>query len=123
VTDPLAVGSVWLYSDDLIFTERVSSAAAARAIAFRRLGDADLRDLSSQKGLLIVDLEKGIDRIARAITHARHAGPNAWHICGYGSHVDLDGLRALRELGSDRVLSRASLMRDLELIIKESVTG
>lgn len=121
MTDPQVDGSVWLYSEDLIISERVSTAAALHSTAFRRVGDGDIGDLATGKGLLIVDLEKGIDRITRAITHARRAGVGAWHICGYGSHVDMEGLRGLREAGSDRVLSKASLLRDLELIIIEEV--
>ncbi len=120
--DPDA-GSVWLYSDDLIFSDRIGSIVSSRSIPYRRIMEQDLAELSVQRGLLILDLDKGILSLTRAINVARTAGPGAWHICGYGSHLDAEGLRALRDAGADRVTSRSRLLQTLELVIEEYVTG
>ena len=113
---------IWLYSDDQIFSDRIASTASSLSIPFLRIGDADLANLPSHRGLLIVDLDKGLTPVQRAIALARSADPDSWHICGYGAHVDADGLRALRDAGADRVVSRARLMQNLQDIIQESLT-
>jgi hypothetical protein len=121
VADTPDAGSVWLYSDDLVFSERIASIVTPRSIPFRRIAEKDLADLSTRRGLLILDLDKGMVPLARAIDVARTAGPGTWHICGYGSHIDANGLRALRDAGADRVTSRARLIQTLELIIAEEL--
>ncbi len=123
MADTSDAGSVWLFSDDLIFTDRIASIVSSRSIPFRRIAEQDLPDLPSQRGLLILDLDKGIPSLTRAINVARSSGPGAWHICGYGSHIDAEGLRALRDAGADRVTSRSRLLQTIELVIAESVTG
>jgi hypothetical protein len=123
VAESSAGGTVWLFSDDQIFSDRIASVAVSRAIPFRRIAEADLAELPSRRGLLILDLDKGIRSLNRAIALARSAGPDAWHVCGYGAHVDAEGLRAMREAGADRVISRSRLLQTLELIITESITA
>jgi hypothetical protein len=123
LTDAHAGGSIWLYSDDQIFSDRIATTAASRSIPYRRLTEAELAGLPSHRGLLLLDLDKGAASLARAIAFARSAGQDAWHVCGYGSHVDAEGLRVLRELGADRVTTKSRLLQTLELIITESVAG
>lgn len=114
---------VWLYSDDRIFTDRIASVAASLSVPFRRIGDEDLTGLASQRGLLLLDLDMGVAAAKRVIALSRSTCPGNWHVCGYGSHVDSIGLRALRDAGADRVVSRAHLVRNLQQIIQEVVTG
>jgi hypothetical protein len=114
--------SIWLYSDDQIFSDRIASTASSLSIPFLRIGEGDLPTLPSHRGLLIVDLDRGLAPVQHAIALARSAGPGSWHICGYGAHVDAAGLQALRDAGADRVVSRSSLIQTLQDIIQEAIT-
>ena len=122
MSGPASGASVWLFSDDLIFARRIAAAVVPHSVPFHRIGEADLDRLPMHRGLLILDLDKGIDLLGRAISHARLADPDEWHVCGYGAHIDAAGLLALRRAGADRVTSRSQLLRDLQSIIRESIS-
>ncbi len=119
MTEAVLARNICLYSEDLLLGSRIAASADENAIPFRRIDHAQIESLSLTGGLLFIDLDIGIPRARAAIARARLAGPNAWHVCGYGSHVDFEGLRTLKEAGCDRVVSRSRLVSGLQDLIKE----
>jgi len=110
---------IWVFSDDLVMGSRIAACAQEEGLAFERMNRGAVQNLRGTGGILFVDLDVGLDRAEAVIRRALKSRPDAWHICGFGSHVDYEGLRMLKELGADRVVSRARLASSLRSIIRE----
>ena len=110
---------VWLFAREGLLDDRIAATAETRDLAFRKIGFGEIDELESTGGLLLIDLDMGIDTVRQAIGRARGLGEDLWYICGYGSSLDAEALRTLREIGADRVLSRSRLVSNLEHILLE----
>ncbi|MDM7915770.1 MAG: hypothetical protein QUU85_10995 [Candidatus Eisenbacteria bacterium] len=123
---PPGARRVVLLSDDLIFSSRIEAIAKRLRLAFRRISQLEAgAALDSPGGVLLVDLDAGIEAIRHAIDAARAGGQteSSWSIWGFGSHVDAGGLRALREAGTDQVWPRSASVRLLEVSLHERFTN
>jgi hypothetical protein len=110
---------LWTFTQDLLFSSRIASAAERKGIEYRRIGEGDFTDLDAEGGLLLVDLDIGVDSARRALIAARQDDPNRWFLCVYGAHVDREGLATMQTAGADLVLSRSRLLGRLETILAD----
>jgi hypothetical protein len=119
MADPSRPARVWAVTADLLLGSQITSAARGRGHALRRIGPEQIDQIPAEGGLLFVDLDLGIAVVARVMDRIRALGPDAWHVCAYGSHVDAAGLLAAKQAGADRVLSRSKLVTSLQTIFEE----
>jgi hypothetical protein len=110
---------VWALTGDLMLGSQIGSTARVRGVEFKRIEPRQIAELPAEGGILFLDLDLGQEALRDAIAAARSAGPDAWHLCVYGSHVDAEGLRAMRTAGADRVVSRSMLVASLQSILEE----
>ena len=114
------------FVDDLLFKSKIRAAAqaAGATISFARNSDdvAALATAGSPE-LILIDLEgrsgDAIDTI-RAIRAAMGTSPR---IIGFGSHVNVDRLRAAKEAGCDQALARSAFVQVLPTLLSPSTAG
>lgn len=120
---PIAPGEalIVVLSRDLMITSRLTSEAQSAGIELRRIDSPELLEAvaKDRRGLLLLDLDMGLPTIEQVVRRARAIDAGAWHVCGFGSHVDGAGLRGMREAGADQVLSRSRLIQQMRALIAE----
>jgi len=107
--------NILLLSDDLIFTSRVTGAAAAANLAVRVAKSQEaLLVLARQTppALAILDLANPGLNIDACVAALKAIDPPP-AIVAYGPHVDAAGLKAARAAGCDRVLPRSQFAEEL----------
>lgn len=119
MTEPIRRRRLWVFTQDLLFSSRIASIAETERIEYRRIQDDELADLDADGGLLLLDLDAGESQIAAAVSAARKHDQSLWFLCGYGAHVDREGLRAMQIAGADLVLSRSRLLGRLNTILTD----
>jgi hypothetical protein len=117
--DAAGAPQVWVLTSDLMMGSQIAAAARARTTAFKRIEPKQIGEIPAEGGVLFLDLDLGQAALGDAIRQARGADPEAWYLCVYGSHVDAEGLKAMRSAGVDRVLSRSMLVSSLQTILEE----
>lgn len=105
-----------LLCDDLIFTSRITGTAKQLGLTVQSARDAaTLLRLAtiSPPACVIVDLHNpGLD-LPALMRDLSALGMPMPRVIGYGSHVDVDSLRAARQAGCDPVLPRSKFVDDL----------
>src|SRR5262245_8285563 len=105
-----------LLSDDLIFTSRVVGTARDLGLSVVAARSADvLVTMARQEppACVIVDLQNpGLD-LAGLMAGLREAGPAMPRVVAYGSHVQVEALRAARQAGCDPVMPRSQFVEEL----------
>ncbi len=106
-----------LLSDDLIFASRITGAARALCLEVLQARSPELLVKMAQHrpptGVLIdlahpaLDLHVFLEALAATC-------PVMPRVTAYGSHVDVESLRAARAAGCDPVLPRSKFVEDLE---------
>ncbi|MEO2091219.1 MAG: response regulator [Gemmataceae bacterium] len=111
--------SVLIVCDDLMFTSKVTATARAHGLttAIARTA-ADAGRKAPPAGCVIVDLHLPELDLPQLLTDLR-AGGSAAVVIGFGSHVDVDTLKAARAAGCDRVMPRSQFVKELETKLPE----
>jgi DNA-binding NarL/FixJ family response regulator len=111
---PVPVGL--LLSDDLLFTSRITGAAAAHGLLVRTARSANaLVEMARQhppRGVLL-DLHNPGLVLPDLLAKLAEVCPARPRVIGYGSHVDAATLRAARTAGCDVVLPRSKFVEEL----------
>ena len=106
-----------LLSDDLIFSSRITATARAAGCAMKTARSAkQVEALARQQtpACVLVDLANPTLRVADFLARLREVCSPMPRVVAYGSHVDVETLRAAREAGCDVVLPRSKFVEDLE---------
>jgi DNA-binding response OmpR family regulator len=114
--------SVLVLCDDLMFTSKVTATARAHGLAavVARTPAAAVTK-APPAGCVLVDLHlPGLD--LPAFLASLRTVSSATTI-GFGSHVDVDTLKAARTAGCDRVLPRSQFVKELETGLAEWAAG
>ena len=107
--------SAILLSDDLIFTSRVTGTASDLGLMVTAARSADrLLELARQQlpACVIVDLSNPGLVLAELMAGLQSL-PAVPRVVAYGSHVDVETLKAARAAGCDPVLPRSKFVEDL----------
>ncbi len=110
--------SVLVLCDDLIFSSKVTATARSHGLtaAVARTPDAAVAKVPPT-GCVLVDLHlPGLD--LPAFLADLRASSTAT-VIGFGSHVDVDTLKAARAAGCDRVMPRSQFVKELETGLTE----
>ncbi len=100
---------------DLMLRSRIEGAATAlgvATVAAATIAIARARAEEHRPAIVFVDLSDGHFPLADTLREIRAAAPAA-RLVGFASHVDLKALKAAREAGFDRVLSRSEFTAHL----------
>ena len=104
-----------LLCDDLIFASKVTATARAHGrvvVVVRDAGKLIERIVAERPAGLILDLHvPGLD-VKRTLADVRALGPV--RVVAFGSHVDVERLKAARAAGCDLVLPRSAFVARLE---------
>ena len=111
---------IWVLSNDLLLTSRIREGASALDLPCSTITAANIGEILGGPGILFVDLDVGVDLALGIIAQVKHSATQV-HICGYGSHVEFDDLRRMKDAGADRVVARSNLARGLNEILRESI--
>ena len=106
--------SVLILCDDLIFTSKIGATARAKGIeaAVARTQDSLVAKLLAQPvGCVVVDLHNATLNWATLFPALGSGRPK---FVGFGSHVDVETLKAARAAGCDLVLPRSQFVSRLE---------
>lgn len=105
-----------LLSDDLLFTSRITGTASALGLVLKVGRDpASLLRLARDhrpRGVLLDLAHPGLD-LPAVLAELRDACGEGLRCVAYGSHVDVEGLRAARAAGCDPVLPRSAFVEKL----------
>ncbi len=104
-----------LLSDDLIFISRISATGKAHGLTVIAVKTAEslLKKVKEdQPGGVILDLQNPTLELPALIEELRLLG--SLNVVAYGSHVDVDRLKAAREAGIDQVMPRSQFVEKLE---------
>lgn len=108
--------------DDLIFFSRVLATARAAGLTVKQARTATaVLDLAKQAppGGVIVDLHaEGLD-VPALLAGLRAVCPTMPRTVAFGSHVEVETLRAARAAGVDRVMPRSQFVKELETGLRE----
>ena len=96
---------------DLFFQSRISATAnhCGRRVRFIRDGA-----IASSYAIALVDLDADVD-VLRCIQTLK-AGSGA-PVIAFGPHVDVEGRKAARAAGADRVLAKSRFVSELPIIL------
>ncbi len=106
----------YLLSDDLIFASRITATAREVGISIKVARNADVLVECAQKEkprCVLVDLGNPGLVVGDLMGRLRETCSPLPRIVGYGSHVDVAGLRAAREAGCEPVLPRSKFIEVL----------
>lgn len=108
--------------DDLIFVSRITGTAKAAGLSVTWAKSAgmalDQTRRTPPKGV-IVDLHTpGLD-VPALLAELREACPAMPRVIAFGSHVDVETLKAARKAGCDRVMPRSQFVEELEACLKD----
>ncbi len=102
---------------DLFFQSRIAAAGRAAGRRVRFLSTVPPDDHKSSFALALVDLDAGID-VLSAIRRLKAS--SASPVVAFGPHVDVDGRRAARAAGADRVLAKSRFVTELPRLLGAS---
>ncbi len=113
----------YFLSASLLLPSRIEPVMRAAEVPFRRIQPADLLEIRAAGGILLLDLDIGVEEARAIIRQLRDDPAPVWRVCVIGSHVDREGLQAMREAGADRIVSRSHFVTHMQVIINELVMG
>jgi DNA-binding response OmpR family regulator len=117
--------SVLVLCDDLLFTSKVTATARALGLsaAVARTPEAAVtKAVAAPPATVIVDLHlPGLD-LPALLAGLRAAGRPP-QVVGFGSHVDVETLKAARSAGCDAVMPRSQFAKELEARLPEWATS
>jgi len=106
--------AVLVLCDDLIFSSKIMATARAKGIdaAVARTQDSLIAKLlAAPVGCVVVDLHNATLNWAKLFPALGDHRPK---FVGFGSHVDVETLKAAREAGCDLVMPRSQFVNRLE---------
>jgi DNA-binding NarL/FixJ family response regulator len=115
--------NVLLLCDDLLFSSRVTGTAATHALVVRVCRSAEeLVQLAREHrpGCVILDLSHTTLHVPQVVGALRALAPSP-RIVAYGSHVDVETLKAARTAGCDIVMPRSQFVEMLPKLLPEWV--
>lgn len=121
----MAPSSILVLCDDLMFTSKATATAtpAARPVAVARTADAAVRRATeSAPACVLVDLHNPGLKLEQLLAELRAKCPAMPRVIGFGSHVDVDTLKAARKAGCDQVMPRSQFSEQLEAKLAEWAT-
>jgi DNA-binding NarL/FixJ family response regulator len=102
-----------LLSDDLLFTSRITGTAGALGLSIKAARTVDaLLGLAGQHQPRCVIVDLAVPGLVLAELF-RQLGDNRPRVVAYGSHVDVETLRAARAAGCDPVMPRSQFVEVL----------
>ncbi len=111
--------------DDLIFFSRISATAVAAGLSVRQaraMASAIALATASPPGGVLIDLHtEGLD-VPKLLAELQAVCAVMPRTIAFGSHVDVERLKAAREAGIERVLPRSQFVKDLETKLTEWFT-
>lgn len=110
------MSGVVILCDDLMFTSKVTATARAaglRAAVARTPRSAVEKVAATHSACVLVDLHLPDLDLPTLLVELRQAGISP-RVIGFGSHVDVETLKAARAAGCDLVLPRSKFVADLE---------
>jgi len=113
---------VLVLCDDLMFTSKVTATGRASgvAVAVARMAAAAVqRATANPPACVLIDLHNpGLD-LPQLLSELRAGCPAMPRVIGFGSHVDVDTLKAARKAGCDSVMPRSQFSEQLEAKLPE----
>ena len=109
-----------LLSRDLIFTTKVMGTARSLGLLVECAGSAAAVTAALAKATLrvvLVDLSAG-DLVSPSALTAYRAARAGTPFVAFGSHVDVDALKAAREAGCEEVMPRSRFAAELPAILR-----
>jgi PleD family two-component response regulator len=107
--------------DDLMFTSRITTAAAAAGAELRLARTADaVLDAARQLGpsVILMDLNcRAVDPLATLSRLKSDPALAAIRVVGFASHVQADVIAAARAAGADDVLARSAFVARLPQLL------
>lgn len=115
---------ILILCDDLIFTSKITTTARAQSLpaSAARTPTALLAKVDGTTGCVLIDLHNPDLKIAELVPALRAKAPMA-RLYGFGSHVDVETLKAARAAGLDRVMPRSQFVQLLETELAAWATG
>ena len=115
---------ILILCDDLIFTSKITTTARAQNLpaSALRTPSALLAKVDGTTGCVLIDLHNPDLKIAELVPALRAKAPMA-RLYGFGSHVDVETLKAARAAGLDRVMPRSQFVQLLETELAAWATG
>jgi DNA-binding NarL/FixJ family response regulator len=109
------MSAILILCDDLIFTSKITATARAHQLTAcaARTPATLMPKVDTATGCVLIDLHNPELKIAELVPLLRGAAPTA-KLIGFGSHVDVETLRAAREAGLDKVMPRSQFVNLLE---------
>jgi DNA-binding NarL/FixJ family response regulator len=106
---------ILILCDDLIFTSKITATARAHHLTATaaRTPTALLNKFNTGTACVLIDLHNPELKIAELVPMLRGINPSA-KLIGFGSHVDVETLKAAREAGLDKVMPRSQFVNLLE---------
>ena len=114
------------FVEDLLFKSKIRAVAQAAGAAISFARGSDDVDGMVRKGspeLILIDLEGRSGDAIETIRAIRAAAGSGTRIIGFGSHVNVDRLRAAKEAGCDQALARSAFVQILPNLLLPSSTG
>jgi DNA-binding NarL/FixJ family response regulator len=118
------MNQILILCDDLIFTSKVTATARAQSLqaSAARTPTSLLPKVDGSTGCVLIDLHNPELKIADLVPDLRTKAPTA-RLYGFGSHVDVETLKAARAAGLDRVMPRSQFVDLLESELATWATG
>ncbi len=112
---------------DLLFSSRVTGAAARLCLPVRTAGRAEtlleMANASDGPAIVILDLKPSIVDPAQLVPDLRTAAHPPRAIIAYGPHVQEDRLAAATAAGCDEVLTRGQFNAQMDDMLRKWSTG
>jgi len=116
------MSTVLILCDDLMFTSKVTATgrAAGVAVVVARTAGAVVRQAGANPpACVFVDLHNPGLHLEQLLTELRAGCPAMPRVIGFGSHVDVETLKAARKAGCDQVMPRSQFSEQLEAKLAE----
>ncbi len=113
---------VLVLCDDLMFTSKVTATGRAVGVpvaVVRTQATALQRATANPPTCVLVDLHNPGLEIEQLLTELRATCPAMPRVIGFGSHVDVETLKAARKAGCDQVMPRSQFSEVLEAKLAE----
>ncbi len=115
--------SILVFCDDLIFTSKITATARAKGIeaaVVRTQESLVAKLLAGPAGCVVVDLHNPSLNWATLFPALGDGRPR---FVGFGSHVDVETLKAARAAGCDLVMPRSQFVNRLEADLPKWASG
>lgn len=114
--------SVALVCADLLFTSKIVGTAQQLGISIQVYRTAaDVRCGTTAPAMVIVDLASPVATTSDDLRLLRNRLPATTRLLAYGSHVEVERLRAARAAGCDPVLARSEFSKNLPTILRDGM--